>query len=65
MGIDMVTLDQVSTLWGGGEHSAPAAPSFASVVGRGKVQPQSALAVQDGGADFTVDDRKKMRKGTT
>ena len=29
------------------------------------MQPQSALAVQDGGADFTVVDSKKMRMGTT
>ena len=43
----------------------PAAPSFASVVGSRHIQPQSALAVQDGQADFTVVDRKKMRKGTT
>ena len=41
-----------------------AAPSFASVVWSGQVQPQSALAVQEG-ADFKVVDRKKMRKGTT
>ena len=40
-------------------------PSFASVVGNRQEQSQYTLAVQDGGADFTVFDRKKMRKGTT
>ena len=29
------------------------------------MQPQSALAVEDGGADLTIVDIKKMRKGTT
>ena len=43
----------------------PAAPLFASVVGSRKEQPQSALFEQDGGADFTVVDRNKIRKGTT
>ena len=43
---------------------SPTAPSFASVVGSRQEQSQSTLAVQDGGADFTVVDRKKMRKGT-
>ena len=42
-----------------------AAASFTSVLGRVQEQSQSALPVQDGGADFTVVDRKKMRKGTT
>ena len=41
------------------------APSFASVVGSRQETSQSTLVVQDGGADFTVVDRKKMRKGTT
>ena len=40
------------------------ASSFASVVGSRQEQSQSTLAMQDGGADFTVVDRKKMRKGT-
>ena len=44
---------------------SPTAPSFASVVGSGQEQPQSAPAVQNEGADFTVVNRKKMRKGTT
>ena len=35
------------------------------MVGSRQEQSQSTLAVQDGGADFTVIDRKKMRKGTT
>ena len=43
----------------------PAAPSFARVVGSRQDQPQSALEVHDGTADFTVVDRKKKRKGTT
>ena len=44
---------------------SPTAPSFASVVGNRQEQSQSTLAVQDGGADFTVVGRKKMRKGIT
>ena len=43
----------------------PAAPSFASVIGSRPEQPQSVLAVQDGGADFTIVYRKKMRMGAT
>ena len=43
----------------------PTAASFASVLESRIEQPQSALAVQDGGADFTVVDRKKTRKGST
>ena len=41
------------------------APTFASVLGSRPEQPQSALAVRDEIADFTVVDRKKMRKGST
>ena len=47
------------------KHSSPAAPAFASVLGSRPEQPQAELAVKDKGADFTVIDRKKMRKGTT
>ena len=44
---------------------SPTAPSFASVVGSRQESSQFSVAVQDGGADFTVVDNKKMRKGIT
>ena len=44
---------------------SPTAPSFVSVVRSRQEQSQSTLAVQDGGADFMVVDRKEMKKGTT